>query len=79
MLTGNVYIDTFMKQTIVQSIGDSYPTGEETKALSFYNIALSRGREICIVLHSVQQLVSYTTVKRKKSVKLLVVTLRKAG
>ena len=39
MLTGNVYIDTFMKQTIVQSIGDSYPTGEETKALSFYNIA----------------------------------------
>ena len=50
MLTGNVYIDTFMKQTIVQSIGDSYPTGEETKALSFYNIALSRGREIRIVL-----------------------------
>ena len=79
MLTGNVYIDTFMKQTIVQSIGDSYPTGEETKALSFYNIALSRGREIRIVLHSVQQLVSYTTVNTKKSVKLLVVTLRKAG
>ena len=79
MLTGNVYIDTFMKQTIVQSIGDSYPTGEETKALSFYNIALSRGREIRIALHSVQQLVSYTTVNTKKSVKLLVVTLRKAG
>ena len=68
-----------MKQTIVQSIGDSYPTGEETKALSFYNIALSRGREILIVLHSVQQLVSYTTVNTKKSVKLLVVTLHKAG
>ena len=68
-----------MKQTIVQSIGDSYPTGEETKALSFYNIALSRGREIRIVLHSVQQLVTYTTVNTKKSVKLLVVTLRKAG
>ena len=70
---------TFMKQTIVQSIGDSYPTGEETKALSFYNIARSRGREIRIVLHSVQQLVSYTTVNTKKSVKLLMVTLRKAG
>ena len=70
---------TFMKQTIVQSIGDSYPTGEETKALSFYNIARSRGREIRIVLHSVRQLASYTTVNTKKSVKLLVVTLRKAG
>ena len=70
---------TFMKQTIVQSIGDSYPTGEETKVLRFNNIARSRGREIRIVLHSVQQLVSYTTVNTKKSVKLLVVTLRKAG
>ena len=68
-----------MKQIIVQSIGDSYPTGEETKTLSFYNIARSRGREIRIVLHSVQQQVSYTTVNAKKSVKLLVVTLRKAG
>ena len=55
-----------MKQIIVQSIGDSYPTGEETKALSFYNIARSRGREIRIVLHSVQQLVTYTTVNTKK-------------
>ena len=68
-----------MKQIIVQSIGDSYPTGEETKALSFYNIARSRGREIRIVLHNVQQLVTYTTVNTKKSVKLLVVTLRKAS
>ena len=69
---------TFMKQTIVQSIGDSYPTGEETKALGFYNVARSHGREIRIVLHSVQQLVSYTTVNTKKSVKLLVVTSRQS-